>query len=681
MNRRIAGVIFAIAAGSARAQPGTTIQTETRMVLVDVTVTDKKGNPVSGLTQKDFRVWEDNKEQVISSFSVETAATVKAGAPGRYLILFFDDTTMGLSDWARVREAAAGLIQANSASNGLTALVNFSGTPQIVQNFTGDTDRLNGAVASLNFAPAGATPSSGAPTFDANAFRASSVTQPFQDSAAPTLTFSANTFGNRDLLLALRSLAANLNTIPGKKSLVLFTGGIPATSTLLPEVKVALDACNRSNVALYPVDLRGLDEASARGRGRRNPAEGAANAAALSSPVDDQFSAARPPWRAAAQPSKDAALTNRQIMDMLADGTGGAVIASANDPVAGLARIAREQSEYYLLGYTPPSSQGCHTLRAKVERSGLLVRARTGYCDAKPGNLLAGKPIEKELEARASGTQSGNWSASMQAPFFYISPNLARVNLALDMDGNPLQFQMQNKRMHAAVNLLGLATTPDGSTVARFSDTLEINLADGKEIEKFRLKPLHYETQFEITPGQYTLTLAFTSAGEAFGKLELPLAIENYRDNQFAISSLALSKEVRRTSEAGAEIEAFLLEDRTPLIAKDLQVVPSGSNIFRKGEPAMFYFEIYEPLLATPDPKNPVRVAIVIRILDRATGGAKSDSGLMQLDVSGDAGSPVIPAALKMPVQALAPGRYMLELTAADTASNLAKRTVDFDMK
>jgi hypothetical protein len=163
--------------------------------------------------------------------------------------------------------------------------------------------------------------------------------------------------------------------------------------------------------------------------------------------------------------------------------------------------------------------------------------------------------------------------------------------------------------------------------------------------------------------------------------LELPLAIENYRDSQFAISSLALSKEVRRTSEAGAEIEAFLLEDRTPLIAKDLQVVPSGSNMFRKDEPAMFYFEIYEPLLATPDPKNPVRVAIVIRILDRATGEAKSDSGLMQLDVSGDTGSPVIPAALKMPVQALAPGRYMLELTAADTASNLAKRTVDFDMK
>jgi len=52
------------------------------------------------------------------------------------------------------------------------------------------------------------------------------------------------------------------------------------------------------------------------------------------------------------------------IMDMLADGTGGTVITSASDPVAGLARIAKEQSEYYVLGYTPSSNQekNCHFL-------------------------------------------------------------------------------------------------------------------------------------------------------------------------------------------------------------------------------------------------------------------------------------------------------------------------------
>ena len=48
------------------------IKTQTRLVLVDTVVTDKKGNPVRDLTAKDFKVFEDNKEQQIASFSAGT---------------------------------------------------------------------------------------------------------------------------------------------------------------------------------------------------------------------------------------------------------------------------------------------------------------------------------------------------------------------------------------------------------------------------------------------------------------------------------------------------------------------------------------------------------------------------------------------------------------------------------
>jgi VWFA-related protein len=662
-HRSILAFILGMAAAGARAQIGTTIQAEKRLVLVDVTVTDKKGNSVAGLTQKDFRVWEDNKEQVISSFSTDADATVKANSKNRYLVLFFDDTTMGLRDRARVREAAAGLIQSNARPNGMIALVNFSGAVKIVQNFTGDAARLNDAVGNMNFV------STGSPTFIPGAL---------------PLNTSANTFATRDMVLALRSLAGTMSAIPGRKGLVLFTGGFPVTSTLMPELTAALDVCNRSNVAVYPIDLRGLEGAPSPATGRRNSADVASNGAALSSPMDDQFSAASSTWRTrpSSQYSRNNILTNRQIMDMLADGTGGTVITSASDPVAGLARITKEQSEYYVVGYTPPSNQekNCHSLRVKVERGGVLVRARTGYCNAKSSDPLAGKPVEKELETRVSGAQSGSWNASLQAPFFYISPNLARVNLAVDMDTAPLQFEKQKGKMHAAVNLLGMAYARDGSVVAHFSDTLDVDLPDNKEVEKLQRRPLHYETEFEIAPGSYDLKLAFNAGAETFGKLELPLAIDAYESNQFSISSLALSREVRGITEAGVEIEASLLQDRTPLITKDLQVVPSGSKMFQKGEPAMFYFEVYEPGLLKADSEKPA-VGIQIRVLDRQTGAQRSDSGVMRLDVPTIAGSPVIPVALKMPVQSLAPGSYVLELTAADTANRIAKRTADFEMK
>src|SRR5450759_2939616 len=51
------------------------IKAETRLVLVDAIVTDKKGSYIGGLKQKDFRVWEDNAEQPIKTLSFESSAS------------------------------------------------------------------------------------------------------------------------------------------------------------------------------------------------------------------------------------------------------------------------------------------------------------------------------------------------------------------------------------------------------------------------------------------------------------------------------------------------------------------------------------------------------------------------------------------------------------------------------
>src|ERR1700686_4134623 len=65
--------------------PPEVIRVETRLVLVDTVVTDKKGNYIRDLTQKDFKVWEDGKEQNITSFSFEESAGTTKAQP-RYLV-------------------------------------------------------------------------------------------------------------------------------------------------------------------------------------------------------------------------------------------------------------------------------------------------------------------------------------------------------------------------------------------------------------------------------------------------------------------------------------------------------------------------------------------------------------------------------------------------------------------
>src|SRR5581483_5853012 len=82
------------------------IRTETRVVLVDAVVTDKKGGYIRDLTAKDFRVWEDNKEQDVTSFSFEADAASPLHGQKHYLVLLFDNTTVQIAEQMQARQAA-----------------------------------------------------------------------------------------------------------------------------------------------------------------------------------------------------------------------------------------------------------------------------------------------------------------------------------------------------------------------------------------------------------------------------------------------------------------------------------------------------------------------------------------------------------------------------------------------
>ena len=81
-----------LAAAAAFAQQPPVIRTETKLVLVDVVVTGKKGVYVEDLEMKNFKVWEDNKEQQLKTFSTgsdpnalpvdPTAADTEGGPAG-----------------------------------------------------------------------------------------------------------------------------------------------------------------------------------------------------------------------------------------------------------------------------------------------------------------------------------------------------------------------------------------------------------------------------------------------------------------------------------------------------------------------------------------------------------------------------------------------------------------------
>jgi VWFA-related protein len=707
------------------------IRTETKLVLVDSVVTDKKGGYVRDLTAKDFKVFEDGKEQAIKSFSSGSDPASGGDSQKHYLVLLFDNSTMDYGDQGRARQAAAKFIQSNGGPNRLMAIANFGGSLQIAQNFTDDTERLKNVVNGVKF---------------------SVVAPNATDANAPQLATQMASFGARDVLYALTDLAKGLSSVPGRKTVIMITAGFPLTPEIMSEATAVINACNKANVAIYPIDVRGLVASTPVARvnapdsgarfvlaayqpggvafflpqhgggggsggggggggghsggsgggtsGGGSPGSGSGGSGkggtgtngttGTSGTSMNPLGNNAPPWmnpnaqaRLMIPPLPESTTTNQNIMFMLAGGTGGFVIHETNDLIGGMEKIGKDQNEYYILGYTPPDSEegSCHVLKVKVDRGGTEVRARTGYCNSKPRDLLAGNSTEKTLEARAAASQAGDVAGSMQLPFFYTSPNVARVNVAMEIATGDLKFEKEKGKFHAAVNILGLAYLPDGSVGARFSDTLNLEFPDKKSAEAFKEKPMHYENQFDVASGKYNLKVVYSSGGQSFGKLEMPLVVEPYDAKQFSMSGLALSKEVRKASDLGTGLDALLLEDRVPLIAEGMQLVPYGSNHFKKTDFAAFYMELYEPLLVTGDSKAPPVVAFQLRLLDGKTGEQKEDTGLIPVRLPAQKGNPTVPVAARIPTGSLAPGAYKVEIKAMDDAGKEFKRSTDIQIE
>jgi VWFA-related protein len=726
--------------------PAPPLTSEARVVRVDVIVTDKKGNYIHDLAATDFKLYEDNKQQGISNFAFGGGAQAPSGADKHYMVLFFDDSTMELSDQPFARNAAAKFIDTNAGPNHVMAIVEFGGTLNIVQNFTSDADKLKQAVAGIKFSAV--APNATPPNFG-----------PGSNSGGPNLGNPEAEFGAYTLLLSLRSMAQSLAAIPGRKSLVLFSAGFLLTPERESELTATIDACNKANVAVYPLDVRGLvatppsgilyrqnegapqlvlasyrpgkfepsaepvvahlvlasafqgrpgggsggggggghtgggggtggsgggggrggsGGGSSGGGGRSGTGGAGGGGPARGTPGNPYGTPNYTQPRAIVPQFPPSATTNQQVMYELASGTGGFPILNTNDLLGGLQKIGREQDEYYLLGFSPPDSPAgsCHTLKVKVDRSGTEVRSRSGYCNVLPKDLLAGKPIEKDLEARAtSSAPAQNMGGTLEAPFFYTAPNEARINLVMDIPSGSVNFDKVKGKYHADVNILGIAYRPDGSVGARFSDEVSLDL-EREEWKKFTETPMHYENQFTVAPGRYKLTVVLSGGGQNYGKYETPLNIDPYDGKTFTLSGVALSSQIERLADLGGALDADLLSDRTPLVFRDVEIVPSGNNHFKKTDPLVLYAQIYNPHLQSDKP--PV-MKVGYRVVDEKTGKTVLSTGAIDTEKFIQKGSPIVPVALKIPLENVPPGTYRVDMQAVEQGGTATEiRTATF---
>ncbi len=575
------------------------IHTESRMVLVDAVVRDKKGNLVRDLKASDFRVWEDGKEQSVASFSTERDPANPEREEKHFLAMFFDDSNLAVADQIAVRKDAAKFIAAWSNPDRYMAVVNFIGALDVTQNFTTKTDALERAAltiqASQNTSSA-AAPIPGDPGQSrtlAVGGRGAPASRGGYTQASSTADVNS-AIGRQGLLEALLALVDSMEPVRGRKTIALFGGGPPDSPIGNSEAAGIASACNRANVAIY--------------------------------------------------------VMNPSALQAVAEQTGGRVVRNTNDLVGELGRIADEQTERYVVGYYPAASVGgCHALRVAVARPGVDVSARKGYCTSKPAALTTASAAERALDSSAA-SPGANTAASIEAPYFYGSPETARVNLAMEIDGAAIKFQKVKGKPHAELTIAGVASKA-GEVAGRFSDVVKLDFESDKDVAAFAKRPYHYEYQFDLGPGEYDLRVSIAGGEESVARAAIPLAIEPWDGKRLAIGGIALATEARAVPAVASDLDDVLLEDRKPLAARGLEITPSGDNRCRRTGPCLAYLELYDPLLVGANREGVPMIRY--RVLDAQTGEQKYDSGAGSAASFIRPGSATVPMILEVPAAQL----------------------------
>jgi VWFA-related protein len=617
----LCGPLLAQTAGSAAAPAAGGKIPALPPVMVDAVVTNQADAPIHGLTAADFHIFEDGKERAITGLGTHAgAATTGVSQQQRIVLLFGPQSADGLQ-W--IQQAAAKFVADNAGPNRLMEIVftdicyNTSTTPYV-----------------------------------ADAGQLQHVLDPWPDLLH--CEHPADTGG--DLRAAYYAqVAQSLARVPGHKAVALFvaTAGPSAGAAEEKPPEAAPPASTRR--------ARARSEQSA--EPHRDPFDMEhefRKADASVYPVQAQAGAALPKW----------ALS-------LAAATGGHGLIRGNGGPGVLDSLTREQDESYTLAFSPRFSAdgSCHELKVTVNRPDVKVLGRNLYCHvAETIMAAAAKPRESELDSLAASDKAGNTAASVSVPFFYEPTGVARVNLALEIPSPVLEPTDRNGKLHAEMDVLGVAyVVPSGEVAARFTQKMKFDFDTRRQFDDFLARPLHFEHQFEIAPGKYQLRVVFRSAKDRFGAVETPLTIDPFQAAQLSLSAIALSRNVQPISPEAAQDETE--SGKVPLVFRGNRIAVSGSDALSRTGTAEAYFEIYQPPVAGA---GAVGLTMRMRLLDAQSDEERWNSGDVDLSALAKPGNRVIPVALKLPVAGLPAGTYHAELTVKDSAGGKAVRSISF---
>lgn len=472
----------------------------TRLVQVNVVVHDRSGRPVEDLKPEDFTIEQDGSAVKIAFFSLQRSGTTvtpeaplpqnifsnrfgdKAGVPQSVTVLLLDKLNTRTADGhIAQRQVMKALSQIQPGER--VAIYLLDRTLRILQDFTSD---IGGVSARLEqYWNDRATPAArtGRSTRDDRAaFGGILVPDLPEDLGAPvrgSINQQPDQINvNRVLrtLSTLRLISEHLAAVPGRKSLIWVTGGIPftmgfeqirqpvngqslreqeqgprgfpETRTFFLEWQKTVRALNHAAVAVYPVDARGL----------------------MTDPSTDVTSTGNLGlWSP----------TNVDSMREVAQRTGGRAFYNTNDILSSVRQAFDDTAVTYTLAFYAPWDEnrkpGWRRIGVKVNRPDVNVRHRSGYLTFDNLDAADVDSVKADLRAALlSPLDATSVSLNVRVDKLKADPKTLRV--VAQIAPETVTLDERGDRVRAQLDTAWVQMDDKGQELRSVSERIDINV-------------------------------------------------------------------------------------------------------------------------------------------------------------------------------------------------------------
>jgi VWFA-related protein len=511
--------------------PGPTFSARADLVMVPAIVIDHRGHHVLGLTKDDFVIRENGVEQKLATFEqvVATSAAVHrvgaAGdhvysnlrlsdyAPRRINIVVLDLINTKWADQIYARGAVTNYLSQSVSADQLTAfLVLTPGGPIMLHDFTTNTSVLVAALRKLNGEPKASVDADA----DANTRLAADQQQGARAEAAQLkqLWDAANSERRRPstanpviaTVMAFETIADTFRGVPGRKALIWVSNGFPLrpaeNSWYLDHYEELFRKCNAANIAIYPIDARGLVDTSAK----------------------------LEPGALSRLANEDRHTDTIQTIMGFAEMTGGRFFYNTNDLSGAMTAAAEDSSSYYLIGYYAKPATGKESWRklsVKVQRPRLDVRARSGYFATRETTRDPGEARKRDI-AEALDTPFDFTGLPFSVRVLAPEPaKQERNNLVFEvtMEPNSLSIDQGNDN-YVNFQLVAVARDSESKQVGGVDRQFEAHLKTDA-IELSKRQGFRQRDQVALPPGHYTLKVVLRdNISGRIGSVSAPVTVE-----------------------------------------------------------------------------------------------------------------------------------------------------------